>query len=63
MNKSLLAMTVASLLPYAPVSLAQDTTADETVVVTANRVEQTQSSVSRISEYYHPQRYRSHASG
>lgn len=45
MNKSLLAMAVASLLPYAPVSLAQDTAADETVVVTANRVEQPQSSV------------------
>ncbi|WP_136487356.1 TonB-dependent receptor [Vibrio sp. H11] len=49
MNKSLLAMAVASLLPYAPVSLAQDTAADETVVVTANRFAQTlQSTTSPI---------------
>lgn len=45
MNKSLLAVTVASLLPYASFSFAQDTSADETVVVTANRFEQKQTSV------------------
>ncbi|EPP21276.1 TonB-dependent receptor [Vibrio fluvialis] len=45
MNKSLLAVAVASLLPYAPFSFAQDTSADETVVVTANRFEQKQASV------------------
>ncbi|EKO3501536.1 TonB-dependent receptor [Vibrio fluvialis] len=39
MNKSLLAVAVASLLPYASFSFAQDTSADETVVVTANRFE------------------------
>ncbi|EOC1767163.1 TonB-dependent receptor [Vibrio fluvialis] len=45
MNKSLLAVAVASLLPYASLSFAQDTSADETVVVTANRFEQKQASV------------------
>ncbi|EMK6669244.1 TonB-dependent receptor [Vibrio fluvialis] len=45
MNKSLLAVAVASLLPYASCSFAQDTSADETVVVTANRFEQKQASV------------------
>ncbi|WP_154180488.1 TonB-dependent receptor domain-containing protein [Vibrio furnissii] len=45
MNKSLLAVAVASLLPYASFSFAQDTSADETVVVTANRFEQKQTSV------------------
>ncbi|EKO3428221.1 TonB-dependent receptor [Vibrio fluvialis] len=45
MNKSLLAVAVASLLPYASFSFAQDTSADETVVVTANRFEQKQASV------------------
>lgn len=39
MNKSLLAMMVASLLPYASLSVAQDASADETIVVTANRFE------------------------
>ncbi|WP_194438146.1 TonB-dependent receptor domain-containing protein [Vibrio fluminensis] len=38
MNRSILAVTVGSLLSYAPYSLAE--TADETVVVTANRFEQ-----------------------
>lgn len=38
-------MAVASLLPYASFSFAQDTSADETVVVTANRFEQKQASV------------------
>ncbi|ENQ5773026.1 TonB-dependent receptor [Vibrio fluvialis] len=45
MNKSLLAVAMASLLPYASFSFAQDTSADETVVVTANRFEQKQASV------------------
>lgn len=45
MNKSLLAVAVASLLPYASFSFAQDTSANETVVVTANRFEQKQTSV------------------
>ncbi len=45
MNKSLLAVAVVSLLPYASFSFAQDTSADETVVVTANRFEQKQASV------------------
>ncbi|EOW6616347.1 TonB-dependent receptor [Vibrio fluvialis] len=45
MNKSLLAVAVASLLPYASFSFAQDTSADETVVVTANRFEQKQASI------------------
>ncbi|ADT85703.1 TonB-dependent receptor domain-containing protein [Vibrio furnissii] len=45
MNKSLLAVAVVSLLPYASFSFAQDTSADETVVVTANRFEQKQTSV------------------
>ncbi|MBY8203729.1 TonB-dependent receptor [Vibrio fluvialis] len=45
MNKSLLAVAVASLLPYASFSFAQDTSADETIVVTANRFEQKQASV------------------
>ncbi|MEH0690468.1 TonB-dependent receptor [Vibrio cholerae] len=39
MNKSILAIAVASLLP-ATSSLAQEAAADETMVVTANRVEQ-----------------------
>ncbi|MBA5764478.1 TonB-dependent receptor [Vibrio sp. 404] len=43
MNRSILAVTVASLLSYAPYSLAQQ--ADETMVVTANRFEQPKSSV------------------
>ncbi|ROV57685.1 TonB-dependent receptor [Vibrio ponticus] len=43
MNRSILAVTVGSLLSYAPYSLAE--TADETVVVTANRFEQEQSTV------------------
>lgn len=38
MNRSILAVTVGSLLSYAPYSLAEQ--ADETVVVTANRFEQ-----------------------
>ncbi|WP_260261975.1 TonB-dependent vitamin B12 receptor [Vibrio intestinalis] len=40
MNKSILAVAVASLLPYAPFTQAQQSSADETVVVTANRFEQ-----------------------
>ncbi|GAK84823.1 outer membrane vitamin B12 receptor BtuB [Vibrio ponticus] len=43
MNRSILAVTVGSLLSYAPYTLAE--TADETVVVTANRFEQPKSSV------------------
>lgn len=41
MKKSLLAMAVVSSVSYAPVSLAQQTQSDETVVVTANRFAQT----------------------
>mgnify|MGYP001210684679 FL=1 len=44
MNRSILAVTVASLLSYAPYSQAQQA-ADETMVVTANRFEQPKSSV------------------
>tara|TARA_Y100001956_G_scaffold47374_1_gene46097 strand:- start:2385 stop:4241 length:1857 start_codon:yes stop_codon:yes gene_type:complete len=44
MNRSILAMAMASLLP-STYSLAQDVSVDETVVVTANRFEQTQRSV------------------
>lgn len=40
MNRSILAIAVASLLPYAPLSYAQQASADETMVVTANRFEQ-----------------------
>lgn len=43
MNKSFLAMAVASLLPYASFSYAQST--EESVVVTANRFEQVESSL------------------
>ncbi len=39
MNKSLLAVAVASLCSYTSFSYAQEATADETVVVTANRFE------------------------
>lgn len=44
MNQSILAVTVASLLSYTSYSYAQSNTADETVVVTANRFEQSQAS-------------------
>ncbi len=40
MNRTMLAMTVASLLPHASLLYAQDTSIDETMVVTANRFEQ-----------------------
>jgi vitamin B12 transporter len=40
MNRSILAMTVASLLSHASYSYAQEVSADETMVVTANRFEQ-----------------------
>lgn len=40
MNRSILAMSVASLLPYASFSQAQELSTDETVVVTASRFEQ-----------------------
>lgn len=40
MNRSILAIAVASLLPHAPLSYAQQVSADETMVVTANRFEQ-----------------------
>ncbi len=43
MNKTILAIALASLTSHASISYAQSS--DETVVVTANRVEQTQSSV------------------
>ncbi|RJX64929.1 TonB-dependent receptor [Vibrio sinensis] len=39
MNRSILAMSVASLLPYASFSQAQELSTDETVVVTASRFE------------------------
>lgn len=45
MNRSILAIAVASLLPHASLSHAQEASADETMVVTANRFEQTQQSV------------------
>ncbi|MDA0150273.1 TonB-dependent receptor domain-containing protein [Vibrio sp. LaRot3] len=45
MNKSILAVAVVSLLPYASFTQAQQSSADETVVVTANRFEQTLDSV------------------
>lgn len=45
MNKSILAVAVMSLLPYASFTQAQQSSADETVVVTANRFEQPKSSV------------------
>ncbi len=45
MNKSLLAVAVASLCSYTSFSYAQEATADETVVVTANRFGQSQASV------------------
>lgn len=45
MNRSILAMAVASLLPYTSLSYAQEVSADETLVVTANRFEQSQQSV------------------
>lgn len=40
MNRSILAIAVASLLPHASLSYAQEASADETMVVTANRFEQ-----------------------
>lgn len=40
MNRTMLAMTVASLLPHASHLYAQETSIDETMVVTANRFEQ-----------------------
>ena len=40
MNRTMLAMTVASLLPHASLLYAQETSIDETMVVTANRFEQ-----------------------
>ncbi len=40
MNRSILAVAVASLLPYTSLSYAQDVSADETMVVTASRFEQ-----------------------
>ena len=40
MNRSILAVAVASLLPYASYTQAQQVSADETMVVTANRFEQ-----------------------
>lgn len=42
MNRSILAVAVASLLPYASYTQAQEVSADETMVVTANRFEQVQ---------------------
>lgn len=45
MNQSILAVTVASLLSYTSYSYAQSNTADETMVVTANRFEQIESTV------------------
>lgn len=45
MNRSILAVAVASLLPYASYTQAQEVSADETMVVTANRLEQPKSSV------------------
>lgn len=45
MNRSILAIAVASLLPHASLSYAQEASADETMVVTANRFEQSTDSV------------------
>lgn len=45
MNRSILAMSVASLLPYASFSQAQELSTDETVIVTANRFEQSLDSI------------------
>lgn len=45
MNRSILAVAVASLLSYTSLSYAQDVSVDETMVVTANRFEQKQQSV------------------
>ncbi|WP_414931578.1 TonB-dependent receptor domain-containing protein [Vibrio europaeus] len=45
MNRSILAIAVASLLPHASLSYAQEASADETMVVTANRFEQSVDSV------------------
>ncbi|MCG9598669.1 TonB-dependent receptor [Vibrio sp. Isolate25] len=45
MNRSILAIAVASLLPHASLSYAQAVSADETMVVTANRFEQSSSDV------------------
>lgn len=44
MNRTMLAMTVASLLPHASLLYAQDTSIDENMVVTANRFEQSMDS-------------------
>ncbi|KFI11539.1 TonB-dependent receptor [Vibrio coralliilyticus] len=45
MNRSILAIAVASLLPHASLSYAQEASADETMVVTASRFEQSEASV------------------
>jgi len=45
MNKSLLAVAVASLCSYTSFSYAQEATADETVVVTANRFDKVDAAV------------------
>ncbi len=45
MNRSILAIAVASLLPHASLSYAQEASSDETMVVTANRFEQSVSTV------------------
>ncbi|MDC5703196.1 TonB-dependent receptor [Vibrio europaeus] len=45
MNRSILAIAVASLLPHASLSYAQEASSDETMVVTANRFEQSADSV------------------
>ncbi|NOH81866.1 TonB-dependent receptor [Vibrio sp. RE86] len=45
MNRSILAIAVASLLPHASLSYAQEASADETMVVTANRFEQVDGAV------------------
>ena len=45
MNRSILAIAVASLLPHASLSYAQEASSDETMVVTANRFEQSVDSV------------------
>lgn len=48
MNRSIIAITVASLLPHASLSYAQEASSDETMVVTANRLD------SKVSELTTP---------
>ncbi|MGY5585629.1 TonB-dependent receptor domain-containing protein [Vibrio cincinnatiensis] len=55
MNKSFLSVAMMSLLPYASFSVAQTLSANETMVVTANRFEQKQASVLAATTVIHRQ--------